>query len=263
MAAFFMAEHTKPYTFDDPAKFRPGPPPAMTSKQYVRDYNEIKEHGSVQGHPPVGACPAPRKTDTARFWSGNFAAQWNEATRNIAIDQQLSIGETARLLALANLAAADAIIAVWDSKVHYNFWRPITAIDQGDADPNPDTKGEPGWTPFIQSGHFPAGSQTPPYPDYVSGANGVTAAFVTVLQLYFRTDHLDFEINKASPATVPICTNPRTYRRLSDAAQEVVDARIWLGIHFRFADEEARLLGRRVAFWAFVNELRPVRPHHW
>jgi hypothetical protein len=123
MAAFFMAEHTKPYTFDDPAKFRPGPPPAMTSKQYVRDYNEIKEHGSVQGHPPVGACPAPRKTDTARFWSGNFAAQWNEATRNIAIDQQLSIGETARLLALANLAAADSIIAVWDSKKNYNFWR--------------------------------------------------------------------------------------------------------------------------------------------
>ena len=132
----------------------------------------------------------------------------------------------------------------WDSKHHYNFWRPITAIREGDLDGNHGTKGDPAWTPFIQSLHFPAGSQTPPYPDYTSGANGLTGAFVTTLQLFFRTDRLNFEVYKATPASVAICSNPRQYQRLSDAADEVVDARVWLGIHFRFADEAARRQGK-------------------
>jgi hypothetical protein len=264
MAALYLANDTKPYSFDDPAKFRPGPPPPMASQIYLRDYNEVKKYGSIQSHPEAGACPAPRRTDTARFWSGNFAAQWNQAVRDIAIDRQLPMGETARLLALANIAGSDAIVAVWEAKVHYNFWRPITAIELGDQDPNKGTVGQPGWTPFIQAqnGHFPPGSQTPPYSDYVSGANGITAAFVTTLQLFFKTDYMAFEIEKATPPQVPICTNPRTFRRLSDAAQEVVDARIWLGIHFRFADEEARRLGTRVASWAFNKMLRPAYRHH-
>jgi len=202
--------------------------------------------------------PAPRRTDLARFWSGNFIAQWNDTVRLIALDHQLSIGETARLLALANLAMADAAITVWDSKLHYHFWRPITAIRQAHTDPNPLTESDPSWTPFIQSPHFPAGSQTPAYPDYTSGANGLTGADTAMLQLFFRTDEVDFEVYKATPAAVPICTNPRLFRRLSDAAQEVVDARILLGIHFRFADEEARKQGQRVALWAFSKYLRPV-----
>ena len=149
---------------------------------------------------------------------------------------------------------------MWDSKRFFNYWRPITAIREGNNDGNPFTVGDPNWTPFIQSAHFPAGSQTPPYPDYVSGANGLTGAFTRILQLYFRTDHLRFEVNKGTAPSVVICENPRTYERISDAAQEVVDARILLGIHFRTADEEARQLGRRIAFWAFTNYLRPL--HH-
>ena len=119
--------------------------------------------------------------------------------------------------------------------------------------------------PFITSTHFPAGSQTPPYPDYVSGANGLTGAFTTILQLFFRTDAVPFEIDKAVPASVAICTNPRLYRRISDAAQEVVDARVLLGIHFRFADTAARTLGTRIAWHVFTNELRPMRKdwHDW
>jgi hypothetical protein len=198
----------------------------------------------------------------ARFWSGNFVAQWNQVARDIALDRQLSIGDTARLLALANLAGADAGIAVWDSKVHYNFWRPSTAINLGDTDGNPGTVPDPAWTPYIQSSHFPAGSQNPPYPDYVSGANGLTGAFTATLQLFFGTDWVPFEVYKAVPASVAICTNPRVYRRISDAAEEVVEARIYLGIHFRAADVEARRLGARVAFNTFANALRPIRQGH-
>ena len=137
----------------------------------------------------------------ARFWSGNFGAQWNQVARDVAIDRQLGIGDTARLLALANLAAADAGIAVWDSKVHYNFWRPITAIHNGADDGNDKTAGDAQLGAVHRAARIcPARlPQTPPYPDYVSGANGLTGAFTTMLQLFFQTDIVPFEINKAVP----------------------------------------------------------------
>src|SRR5262245_7900286 len=186
-----------------PSQFRPGPPPALGSDQYLRDYNEVKQIGAVESHPAVGACPAPRETDMARFWSGSFVVPvWNQAVRDIAVDRQLSLGDTARLLALATFAAADAGIAVWDSKRYYNYWRPITAIREGDNDGNDGTVGNTNWTPFIESSQFPAGSQTPSYPDYVSGANGLTSAYVTTLQLFFGTDRVSFAIYKAQPASV-------------------------------------------------------------
>ena len=257
MQFLFMAT-TEPFTLSSPDQFRPEGPPAVDSRQYAREYEEVKKFGAVGSHPAAAACPAPSRTDEARFWSGNFVAQWNEATRLIALDEQLSIGDSARLLALVNLGAADAAIAVCDSKLHFNVWRPITAIREGESDGNPRTPGDPAWTPFIQSAHFPAGSQTPAYPDYVSGANGLTGAVTRMLQLYFRRDWFRFYVNKATPPAVAICTNPRTYNRFSEAAEEVVDARIWLGIHFRTADVDARVLGQRVAWWAFSNFLRPI-----
>jgi hypothetical protein len=200
----------------------------------------------------------------ARFFSGNIPAQWNQVLRDVAIDRQLGLGATARLLALGNLASADAGIAVWDSKVHYNFWRPVTAIQNDDG--VPATQQDAAWRPFIDNvldaavptGHFPANSQTPPYPDYVSGANGVTGAFTTIMQLFFKSDFVPIAMNKGTAPTVAICTNPRLYRRISDAAGEVVDARVLLGIHFRFADTTARVLGSRVAWHVFTNSLRPV-----
>ncbi len=258
MQFLFMAT-TEPFTLTSPDQFRPDGPPDINSREYVRDYYEVKRTGAVESHPAVAACPAPRETDMARFWSGNFVAQWNEAARLIAIDQQLSIGDSARLLALVNLTSADAAIAVWDSKRFFNFWRPITGIREGESDGNPFTAGDATWTPFIQGPHFPAGSQNPAYPDYVSGANGLTGAVTGMLRLYFGTNRLRFYVNKATPPTVAICTNPRTYQRFSDAAEEVVDARILLGIHFRFADVDARRLGQRVAWWTFSNFLRPLR----
>jgi hypothetical protein len=262
---FVYEVNTKPFTLDTPSQFRPDPPPTLDSWVYAREYNEVKEIGSVTSHPPTGACPAPADTDKARFWSGSIAAQWNQVARDLAVAHQLSLGDTARLLALLNVAIADAGIAVWDSKYYYNYWRPITAIREGDSDPNVRTGGDPSWTPFIQSpSHFgtpPAPAplpQNPPYPDYVSGANGLTGAATATLQLFFGTDWMPFSINKATPAAVPICTNPRLFIRFSDAAQEVVDARILLGIHFRAADDEARRLGSRVAFWSFARTLRPL-----
>ncbi len=260
--AFVYVAVKKPFVMSSPSQFRPGPAPAMTSAQYLKDYNEVKDTGSTTAHPAVGGCPAPAKTDMARFWAGNIPAQWNQVLRDVAIDRQLGIGDSARLLALGNLAGADAGIGIWDSKVFYNVWRPLHAIRLANSDGNPDTVQQDDWTPFISSTHLNA--QNPAYPDYLSGANGVTGAYTTILQLFFKSDFVPLAINKAplGATPVPICTNPRLYRRISAAAEEVVDARVLLGIHFRFADTGARVLGTRVAWHVFTNALRPVR-HDW
>jgi hypothetical protein len=199
------------------------------------------EKGRASAHPNS-------TTDLARFWTGNYVLQWNEVLQQIAVNKGLSVGDSARLFALANLAGADSAIAVWESKVFYNFWRPDTAIQQGDLDPNARTPGDVTWTPFLAS---------PLYPDYVSGANGLTGAFTGMIKEYFGTDQISFSVKNLNPAVV---TKERFFTRTSAAAQEVVDARILLGIHFRSADEEARRLGNRVANWVLKKFLKPVPP---
>lgn len=232
-----------PFTLNRIDQFRPPPPPPMTSMTYVREYDEVKRIGTLPK--PPGA-----DEDLARFWAGNYVAQWNEALRQISDAQSLSSSDAARLFALANLAAADAAMAVWESKIFYNVWRPSTAIQQGDDDPNPRTAGDGGWAPMIPN---------PPYPDYVSGANGLTGAFTGMARLFFGTDTMSFSVK--NPA-MNVIDKERDFTTFSQAAQEVVDARVLLGIHFRFADEEARRLGERVAHWAFQKFLRPVPGSH-
>lgn len=141
---------------------------------------------------------------------------------------------------------ADALITVFESKYHYNFWRPITAIREGDNDGNDATEGDPSWSPLFAS---------PPYQDYSSGANGVTAAFTTAMRLFFDTDEYDFDVTSVAPLAIQ---KTRHFERFSQAQEEVVEARILLGIHFRFADEVARDQGTRVAHWVFRKFLRPL-----
>jgi hypothetical protein len=141
---------------------------------------------------------------------------------------------------------ADSIITAWDSKRFYFYWRPLTAIREGDNDGNTQTVGDPDWQPLINN---------PSYPDYYSGYNSVTASITRVLALFFETDRMTFDIKTAVPAAV---IKTRTYNRFSDAAQDVVDARIYLGIHFRTADEVARTQSRLVASWVFNHFLLPL-----
>ncbi|HET9705404.1 MAG TPA: vanadium-dependent haloperoxidase [Vicinamibacterales bacterium] len=237
---FYYLAFSTPFALNRIDQFRPQPPPPMTSVAYQRDYDEVKAIGQNIAHPNDDSA-------VAWFWSVNFVTQWNETTRQLADLHVDNIGDSARLFALLNTAAADAAMAVWDSKAFYNFWRPITAIREGNDDPNPRTVGLTGWTPLLG---------TPPYPDYVSGANGLTGAFTGVLRDFFGTDTMAFSVNSNSQNTT---TPTRHYTSFSQAAQEVVDARILLGIHFRFADDEARRLGERVAHWTFQKFLRPAQ----
>jgi len=236
-----------PFTLTSPTRFRAPPPPALTSERYTRDYNEVKELGSLGSLKRTA-----EQTDLAYFYVETAPVLWNRALRGIAARYLRKSSETARLFALANLATADALITCWDSKTHFAVWRPITAIQEGDADGNPATVGDASWQPLINN---------PNYPDYTSGANVVTGAMTRTLELFFATDKVAFEVTSAAPQAVQ---KVRKYSRFSDAARDVVDARILLGIHFRFADLEARTQGRRVADWTFNHFLLPLggRDHH-
>jgi hypothetical protein len=240
MAHPWMADFD-PFTLTSPTRFRAAPPPAVTSDRYTRDYNEVKELGSL-----TSTKRTAEQTDIAYFYSDNFPAQWNRALRAIATRYLRRSGDSARLFALANLATADALITSWDSKRFYAAWRPVTAIQEGEADGNPATLGDPSWQPLIN---------TPNYPDYTSGANCVTGAMTRTLELFFGTDKVTFEVSSLAPLAVQ---KVRRYYRFSDAAQDVVDARILLGIHLRFADLAARAQGRRVADWTYNHFLLPL-----
>jgi hypothetical protein len=234
--------NVRPFAITSPTQFRAEPPPSLTSGRYAKDYNEVKDFGSLNG-----SKRTPEQTELAYFWSGNYLVVWNGTLRSIAGAQGLDIGDSARLFALANMAMADAGITAWDTKYHYIFWRPVTAIQNGDADGNRKTEGDPAWLPLIA---------TPPYPDYTSGANNVTGAVTRILRRFFRTNKMTFPVTTtAAQAIQPT----RTYTHFTDAADDVVTARVYEGIHFRFADFEARQQGESVAKWVFKNFLRPFQ----
>jgi hypothetical protein len=249
MAVHWMAGFD-PFTLTGATRLRADPPPALTSERYRREYDEVKRLGSFSSTERTAA-----QTDLAYFYTDNFLAQWNRALRGIANNHLRRTGDSARLFALANLSVADALITAWDSKKFYNLWRPITAINEGDNDGNPHTVGDPAWRPLIN---------TPNYPDYTSGANNVVGAMTRTLQLFFGRDRLTFEVTSLAPLAT---TKTRIYDRFSDAAADVVEVRIYLGIHFRAADVVARKQGQRVAEHAFRHFLLPLRDNrghdHW
>jgi hypothetical protein len=240
MAAPWLGS-VEPFTLEFSSQLRAELPPRLTSLEYAREFREVKALGSFSS-----VERTPEQTDLAYFYTDNFFLQWNRALRAIADARITRIGDSARLFALANMATADAVITAWDSKKHHNFWRPVTAIREGDNDGNPRTTGDAAWQPLIN---------TPNYPEYTSGANAVTGAMTKSLELFFGRDWMTFDLTSNAPLAIE---KTRTYHRFSDAARDVVNARIFLGIHFRTADTVARTQGRRAARWAFTHVLGPL-----
>jgi hypothetical protein len=213
----------------------------LSSEQYTKGYYEVKALGAL-----TNSMRTPEQTQLATFFASNFFVLYNQTLRDVAAWQTDNIGDNARLLALGTLAIADSFIASWDSKSHYVYWRPITAIREGENDGNPQTEGDPAWQSFLN---------TPNYPDYTSGANNVAGALTRILELYFGTDRMSFTVVSTNPNAAP---NRRTYNRFSDLSWDTVDVRIYHGIHFRTADEVGRTQGRQVAEWVFGHVLQPI-----
>ncbi len=231
-----------PFTLTRPSKFSAAPPPALTSPEYARDYNEVKAIGELNS-----SLRTAQQTDLAQFYAGTFPVIWNQVLREIATAHVPDIADSARLFALGTMATADSVITAWNDKNRYVFWRPITAIQEGASDGNAATAADPTWVSLITN---------PNYPDYTSGAVNFATSATRTLERFFGTDAMTFSITTTN--VDPTVQDTRTYQRFSDAAQDVVNARVYSGVHFRFADEAARIQGRQVADWAFGNFLRPL-----
>jgi hypothetical protein len=243
----------RPFTIESVHRCQADDPPPLTSLEYAEAYNEVKAIGAT------GSARTEEQGHIARMFSGNFAGQFNRLARELAAaylggTDLASLGSRARLFALLNTAGADSVICAWNAKTAFNFWRPVTAIRNGGADGNSLTEQDASWTSYMPA---------PNYPDYTSGANNFGGSMTRILELFFSSDkpfETPFRIYALGGAVPLLPTDPlyREYTKFSAVAKDIIDARIYLGIHFRFADTEARSQGRRVANYAFRNILEPI-----
>jgi VCPO second helical-bundle domain len=232
----------RPWTLNSPSQFRAEPPPDLTSDTWVRDYNETKSLGVA-----TGSTRTPEQTDLARFVSDQPMLQWNRAWRGISAGQALPLVDNARLFALLTTASSDALIACWDSKFHYNFWRPVTAIRAGDTDGNSLTDPDPSWIGLVI---------TPSHPEYPAAHGCFSAASAETLSFFFGTDDFNFTMN----SLVPGLTQPvRSYTAFSQALQDALDARVYGGMHYRNSTEKGAIIGKQVSHFATSHFFRPSR----
>jgi hypothetical protein len=220
--------HVTPFLLASGSQFRPAAPYSLSSDAYTRDFNEIKAVGSANS-----TIRTPEQTVIARFWLSTGTQEWNQPAMQLAVARHYSLSRTARLLAALNMAGADAFIAGWDAKYTYNQWRPITGIRNAGIDGNPDTLADPTWTSLLV---------TPPFPDYICGHTIFAGAAQAVLERFFgKSDRLSLSVTSAStPGVVRIYTS---FREMGD---EVLNARVWAGIHWRTSCEVGRHVGQEV-----------------
>jgi hypothetical protein len=243
--------NAKPFVLKSPSQFRTAGPYQLGSDAYAADLAEVKSLGKIDS-----TTRTADQTHAAAYWQTNPAANYNAIARRFVDQFSLDVTDSARLFAMLDLSAADAIINTWNDKYHWNFWRPITAIRSTD----------PTWTPLFDPS-LPLATAgigplliTPPYPDHVSGATAYASASMHALASFFGTDEMTFY---ATSSRFPIDpTQPRERRyfsRFSGLTNEILGARIWAGIHFRNADVQAENLGREVEnyintqYFAFVH----------
>ena len=227
----------KPFVMQSGNQFRPAAPYALTSAQWAADYNEVRRLGAK-----TGSERTPEQTEIARFWELTGPATYLPVARNLAAGRRLDALETARAYALAALAANDALVAVFDAKYAYSFWRPVTAIRNGDQDNNPATERNPTWEPFIT---------TPLHPEYPC-AHCITQAAVAAVLGAVYGDTLTFGLTSV---TAPGVT--RRYTRLSDYAVEVINARVYDGVHYRTSGDIGADMGRKIGAYVAERALRP------
>jgi hypothetical protein len=218
-----------PFMIDKPSRFASDGPDALTSERYATEFNEVKAIGRA-----IGSTRTTEQTNAANFWAQQPAATWSATFRSVAATHGLSTAQSARLFAMLYLTAADALIACWDDKARWLFWRPETAIHEAGNDGNVNTSADASWTPLIP---------TPPYPDQPSGHACFSSSITHTLGDFFGTDKMSLTVVHVSDGA------SRIFTRFSGAINEIIDARIWSGLHFRKADVDGANIGKQVAQW--------------
>ncbi|MDY0910145.1 vanadium-dependent haloperoxidase [Microbacterium sp. CFBP9034] len=230
----------EPFTLESTSQFRTKGPNALTSGAYAKEYNEVKEVGAFD------AARTPAQTAEALFYTVHPPELFNRTFRVISEAQGLTLAEEARLFATLNLTTADSVINCFDDKAFWNFWRPITAIQEGDDDGNHKTVGDPDWRPLVDN---------PPYSDHPSGYNCVSAAYMYAAKAFFGTNKMDFSVVKT--AAVPDVK--RDYTRFTGVIDDTIDARVMQGLHFREAEVQGARIGKNVARWVDAHFFQPVK----
>ena len=231
----------KPWGIDSASQFRPAPPPALNSTLYARDYNETKEMGAVKNTKRTDA-----QSDAVRYWTqANLGPAWFQAAWQVSARRGLSVPENARMFALMSMALANCFIVDWDAKFQYNFWRPITAIRNGDLDGNDATERDAGWQPL---------NATPMHPEYPSQAGINAGAAQGVLEAVFGTGPEGFVTTDISDARLS-----RQFTSFAQMNNEHKEVRIWGGIHFRNSLEVGEAMGRKIADHLVANYIKPTR----
>ena len=233
----------RPFLIRSSSQFRTNGPRELSSAAWARDFNEVKALGSVNS-----TARTLEQTHIALFWQSNVPPTWNEVARNLAEDPRYAVdlADSALLFAMLNLSGADAGINCWNDKYYWDFWRPWQAIHEADTDGNPATEPDGSWTALL----------TAPYPEHPSGHLCLDGASLGVMRMFFGTDKVRFGVTSTRfPGEI------RSFDRFSDALDEIVEARIWAGLHYRTADVQARNLGRKVARYMAKHYFQPLDDH--
>jgi hypothetical protein len=230
------AARIAPWVMKQASQFRPAPPPSLTSEVWTKDLNEIREFGSLNS-----SKRSAEQTTIARFWFFTGPRTFNPIVRQIATAKKMDLVDCARLYALTAMAASDAFIAVFEGKYAYNFWRPITAIRNADLTGNPATPREASWVPL---------GATPMHPEYPCAHCIVASAVSNVLQIVVGNEVGEFSLSSPTASGVT-----RKWTRLQDYSDEVSNARVYAGFHYRFSTEAAKDMGRKIAELAVSTQL--------
>ena len=229
-----------PWVMERGSQFHPPPPPALSSAAWATDYNEIKELGAKKG-----SRRTSKQTESARFWAITGPQSFDPIVRQLAAKPGRSLSQNARLFALAEIAVADSYIAVFEAKYSYNFWRPVTAIRNGDIDGNDATVRDPAWEPLVD---------TPPHPEYPCAHCINSSSARAVLESEFGTG--------PNPLTMTSATAPgvvHNWATIADYAEEVSDARIYGGLHYRNSTVVGKAMGKSIGDLAVEKYLKPVQ----
>jgi hypothetical protein len=247
--AFFNWQHVTPFGIPDATAYLLTPPPALGSQQYTKDYYEVMTVGSS-----TSTARSADRADNSRLYAASSPGfVLSMATRQISTAKGLSLSENARDLALIMIGISDSLVASFYNKYHYNLWRPETGIRNGSADGNAKTDGDPGFATFIATPCFPS------YPsNHASGTNGG----LEVMRRLFGAAGHDITITNNVPAlgSLPAATITVQYSQLKAIADDVDDARVYGGIHWRFDQTSGGVMGRAIATAVVKNNLRPVHP---
>jgi hypothetical protein len=228
----------RPFLIESPSQFRAPGPPALGSEQWTADYNETKNYGALNN-----SLRTPEQTEIGLFYTEHTGAQYNRIFRQFALSQNLPVADNARLFAMLYLAGADSLIAGWDSKFYFHFWRPVTAIRAGDTDGNPLTVADTTWTPL---------APTPGHPEYPAAHGCLTAAFAEALRAFYGTKKVKITLSST------VTNTTRTFENTDDLIKEIIDARVYGGMHYRTSVQHGAVIGKKVAKWMTKNYFQTV-----